>query len=187
MAPAEAAATERETARAVTAEGKPIPARVQRWKNSLLDLSLRNRLINFSDRGAVRLHVPPARLGDLEDLVNSGRQVQLASSDAYDNVYRHRDGIQRAADLPEAVLGEALTAKASVFTDLSDEVFVQRLRSLAYKARTVEEETGANNLYVTLGTLVWNLETARSCAHRSCSCPSISRRADARASLPPDS
>lgn len=158
VAPAEAAATERETARAVTAEGKPIPARVQRWKNSLLDLSLRNRLINFSDRGAVRLHVPPARLGDLEDLVNSGRQVQLASSDAYDNVYRHRDGIQRAADLPEAVLGEALTAKASVFTDLSDEVFVQRLRSLAYKARTVEEETGANNLYVTLGTLVWNLE-----------------------------
>lgn len=119
--------------------------------------------------------------------MNSGRQVQLASSDAYDNVYRHRDGIQRAADLPEAVLGEALTAKASVFTDLSDEVFVQRLRSLAYKARTVEEETGANNLYVTLGTLVWNLEgRGAALAARSRARPSQGGQ-PTRGQLPPDS
>ncbi len=31
-----------------------VPARVQQWKNSLLDLSLRNRLINYTDRAGVR-------------------------------------------------------------------------------------------------------------------------------------
>src|SRR3712207_2851565 len=32
------------------AAGGPVPVRVQQWKNSLLDLSLRNRLINYSER-----------------------------------------------------------------------------------------------------------------------------------------
>ncbi len=40
-----------------------------------------------------------------------------------------------------------------------------RLRGLAYKARTIAEETGANNLYLALGTLVWELD-GRPCARR---------------------
>ncbi len=43
----------------------PVPPRVARWKNALLDLSLRNRLINFADRSAVSLLVPPGRFGHL--------------------------------------------------------------------------------------------------------------------------
>jgi len=39
--------------------GRPeIPARVQQWKSSLLDLSLRNRLINYSERAGLPLTVP---------------------------------------------------------------------------------------------------------------------------------
>ena len=158
VAPAVRATTEAETARAVTRDGKPVPARVHQWKNALLDLSLRNRLINFSERAAVRLNVSPALLPDLENLITSGRHVTLTPGDAFDNVYLHRDGIQSAAELPPEVLDETLLATASVFTDLSSEAYVTRLRNLAYKARTVEEETGANNLYLALGTLVWELD-----------------------------
>lgn len=158
VAPTEQRAATAEAGRAVTAQGTPAPARVQKWKNALLDLSLRNRLINFTSRAAVRLNVAPGGLAGLEDLVMSGRSILLAPGDSFDDVYRHRDGVQRAADLPGDVLDDALVRKATVFTDLAEDSYLTRLRNLAYKARTVEEETGANNLYLALGTLVWELD-----------------------------
>ena len=158
VAPAEQRAVAAEAGRAVTPQGTPVPPRVQKWKNALLDLSLRNRLINFSPRAAVRLNVPPDQLPGLEDSVMSGRPITLAPGDSFDNVYRHRDGVQRAADLPADVLDDALVRKATVFTDLTEDTYLTRLRNLAYKARTVEEGTGANNLYLALGTLVWELD-----------------------------
>lgn len=158
VAPAERNMAISESARATERHGKPVPARVQRWKNALLDLSLRNRLINFSPRGAVRLHVSAPGLTSLEELVLSGRTLTLAAGDTFDDVYRHRDGINRAADLPPSVLDEALLGKSSVFTDLTSDSYLGRLRALAYKARTIEEETGANNLYLALGALVWELD-----------------------------
>src|SRR5829696_6221714 len=41
------------------------PARVQQWKNSLLDLSLRNRLINYTERSGLALAVPGTSLAAL--------------------------------------------------------------------------------------------------------------------------
>jgi len=133
------------------------PARVTKWKNSLLDLSLRNRLINFSTRYAVELVVPPGKLGTLEDLVHSGRQLRLLPSDHVDAVYQAR-GIRWGRDLPAAQLEETLARSFSAYTDVSSATYATRLRSLAFKARTIEEETGANNLYLALGTLVWELD-----------------------------
>lgn len=158
VAPAEQRAAAADAGRAVTPQGTPVPPRVQKWKNALLDLSLRNRLINFSPRAAVRLNVSPDQLPSLEDLVMGGRSITLAPGDSFDDVYRHRDGIQRAADLPVDVLDDALVRKTTVFTDLTEDTYLTRLRNLAYKARTVEEETGANNLYLALGTLAWELD-----------------------------
>lgn len=157
VAPADQVVAGGETVAPAASKATRVPPRVQKWKNALLDLSLRNRLINFNGRAAVRINVSPQRLGTLEDLVMGGRAVALSPGDAFDNVYRHRDGIQRAADLPGEVLDEALVHKLTVFTDLTTDAYVTRLRNLAYKARTVEEETGANNLYLALGTLVWEL------------------------------
>lgn len=158
VAPAEREDAPAPTSHAPVGDRSPVPPRVQRWKNALLDLSLRNRLINFSERSAVRLHVTAQRLLAIDRLVAAGRQVTLVPNDAFDDVYRHRDGIQRAADLPVAVLDEALDRRASIFTDLAVDTYLSQLRSLAYKARTVSEETGANNLYLVLGTLNWELD-----------------------------
>ena len=67
--------------------GQPTaPARVQQWKNSLLDLSLRNRLINYTDRAGVKLRVPEGRLGELEDLVSAGRAIALRPLDQIEEV-----------------------------------------------------------------------------------------------------
>ena len=42
--------------------------------------------------------------------------------------------------------------------DVTTGGYLPRLRTLAYKAKTVVEETGANNLYLALGSLVWELD-----------------------------
>lgn len=137
---------------------KPVPARITQWKNSLLDLGLRNRLINFSRRSGVHLHLDPAILHDLEDDLSSHRQVTLLPSDAFDDTLKARHGIRTAGELPQEALGELYRAQRAVFSDIPGSSYVTRLRSLAYKARTIQEETGANNLYLALGNLVWELD-----------------------------
>ena len=138
--------------------GRPeIPARVQQWKNSLLDLSLRNRLINYSERAGLPLTVPATHLAVLEDLLHTGTSVQLLPSDRIAAVHRER-GLSSARDLPAAQLAEVLAERRAVHAEVSEGGYLPRLRNLAYKAKTVREETGANNLYLALGSLVWELD-----------------------------
>lgn len=152
------------TGRAVTAsksgEGSAVLPRVQQWKNSLLDLSLRNRLINFKPDSAVGLVVPESHLGTVEDVLHAGRPVTLLASDAIDEVNKAR-GHRWARDLPQAHLADELARRSAVHTDITLHSYATRLRSLAYKARTIEEETGANNLYLALGSLVWEHENKK--------------------------
>ncbi|WP_100497698.1 DUF4011 domain-containing protein [Geodermatophilus chilensis] len=138
--------------------GRPeIPARVQQWKNSLLDLSLRNRLINYSERAGLPLTVPTSHLAVLEDLLHEGTAVQLLPDDRIAAVHRER-GLATARDLPDAQLAEVLVERRAVHAAVSEGGYLPRLRHLAYKAKTVREETGANNLYLALGSLVWELD-----------------------------
>ncbi|MGY1823324.1 DUF4011 domain-containing protein [Geodermatophilus sp. SYSU D00079] len=138
--------------------GRPeTPARVQQWKNSLLDLSLRNRLINYSERAGLPLAVPAASLGTLEDLLHAGTAVQLLPSDRIAAVQRER-GLRSATELPAEVLAELLVERKAVHADVTEGGYLPRLRNLAYKAKTVREETGANNLYLALGSLAWELD-----------------------------
>src|SRR5829696_2878128 len=48
------------------------PARVQQWKNALLDLSLRNRLINYTERSGLPLVLPATALPVLDNFVHDG-------------------------------------------------------------------------------------------------------------------
>ena len=157
--PAEHSAPAAEPARAATpADAAPqAPARVQQWKNALLDLSLRNRLINYTDRAGLPLTVPHDSLGTLEDLVANGATITLLPADRLAGVHVER-GLRSARDLPPQQLTELLTERRSVHADVPEAGYLPRLRAMAHKARTVVEETGANNLYLALGSLVWDLE-----------------------------
>src|SRR6185436_9088837 len=53
------------------------PARVQQWKNALLDLSLRNRLINYTERSGLPLVLPATSLDALENFVHDGTPISL--------------------------------------------------------------------------------------------------------------
>ncbi|WP_123788606.1 DUF3320 domain-containing protein [Phytoactinopolyspora halophila] len=140
-----------------TSTGPAVPQRIQAWKNSLLDLSLRNRLINFTERTALELAVPDGHLPMVEDMLHEGTAVQLLPSDQFDSIHYER-GARAGRDLPADHLAGMLSAKRATYTDVSSAAYRTRMRNLAYKARTIIEETGANNLYLALGSLVWTLD-----------------------------
>src|SRR4051812_42739287 len=133
------------------------PPRVQQWKNALLDLSLRNRLINYTERSGLPLVVPDTSLDALENFVHDGTPISLLPADQPAAVQKER-GITTARELPEEQLAEALVERREVHADVTTGGYLPRLRGLAYKAKTVQEETGANNLYLALGSLVWELD-----------------------------
>src|SRR3954453_19870775 len=133
------------------------PARVQQWKNALLDLSLRNRLINYTDRSGLALTVPGSALGGLEKCLPDGTPITLLRGDQLGAVQQER-GIATARELPEEQLTELLVERRELHADVTRGSYLPTLRNLAYKAKTVLEETGANNLYLALGSLVWELD-----------------------------
>jgi len=139
------------------ADTTPVPARVQRWKNALLDLSLRNRLINFADRARFPLHVAEEGLAEFEDYLNGGKAFELLPSDALPAVETQR-GVRWGRDLSSDSRADLFHTKHQLYTDASTEAYPRLLRALAYKAKTVLDETGANNLYVSIGSLVWKVK-----------------------------
>jgi len=131
-----------------------VPPRVQQWKNALLDLSLRNKLINYTDRSGYRLEIPGPILGYFEDAINAGTPITLIGSDEVSTTARAR-GIRYGRDLPEDERQVLLADKHSAYVDITEASYKSKLRYLANKARTIVQETGANNLYLAFGTLHW--------------------------------
>lgn len=134
-----------------------VPPRVLQWKNALLDLSLRNRLINFTDTARFPLAVPTAWMGAFEDLISKGTSVSLIPSNQISAIHQER-GIRFGRDLPQDELADLLSSKKAVFAEVSEDGYNAKMRGLAYKAKTQLEETGANNLYLAIGSLMWELD-----------------------------
>ena len=111
--------------------------RIERWKRHLLDLSLRNRLINFRETAkTLRLLVP-----DVAQFEN-----QLAAGDRF--------AINAITDGNELFLRQQLTG-GHIYSDLPPGEHEQRLLQLFRIARSSIEETGANLLHVAIGMLRW--------------------------------
>ena len=108
---------------------------MQQWKNALLDLSLRNRLINYTERvRAGARPCPDAALGALENFVHDGTPITLLPADQLAAVQKER-GIATARELPEEQLAELLVERREVHADVTTGGYLPRLRGLAYKAQ----------------------------------------------------
>ena len=120
------------------------PARVQQWQDALLDLGQRNRLISSPEHAGLPLTLPPESLPGLADLLGNGATLTLLPGDP----------VPRPAEERAALLSE----RRSVQVGVTETGYLPRLRALTSRARTVIEETGANDLYLALGSLVWELD-----------------------------
>ncbi|MDH6199086.1 hypothetical protein M2272_005753 [Mycobacterium frederiksbergense] len=137
-------------------QAETVPGRIRQWKNALLDLSLRNKLINYTDRAGYRLEVPAPALSRFEDAVNAGARISLLGSDEVQNVDIAR-GVRFGRDLAEDEREILLADKHCAYIDITAASYKTKLRYLANKAKTIREETGANNLYLAFGMLTWHL------------------------------
>ncbi|SEH89064.1 AAA domain-containing protein [Methylobacterium sp. 275MFSha3.1] len=131
--------------------------RVERWKRKLLDLTLRNKLLNFKPgKGSVVLEcVSP---GALEDGLAAGTEFRLKplsdvlsgsderSADLYSR--RHHDDGRRS-------YLEAALARKEIYTTSTEADLDRRLLDLYRLARNGFEEGGANILYLAVGFLSW--------------------------------
>ncbi|MBM4398691.1 MAG: DUF4011 domain-containing protein, partial [Deltaproteobacteria bacterium] len=131
------------------------PPRIQQWKRSLLDLSLRNPLLNLSTkRSGLSVLVPTDSLPILEDILMGGHALKLFAHDQLTQIHRER-GARGVADISADLRREWLTKERVLHVDASEDAIARRLRSLREKARLAEEEGGTNMLHLTLGSLHW--------------------------------
>lgn len=116
-----------------------VPPRVQRWCSQLLDLSRRNRLLNFKEGPhAVRVALKlPARLEDALAEGEAHKILELPPDAAEDFL---------AAEAEHHRLYVAPTAGAKTYN---------RVLQLFRAARTDLEEGGSNTLFLALGVLKW--------------------------------
>lgn len=131
--------------------------RLDRWKRKLLDLSLRNRLLNFKDsKKTLPLLCPD--LPQLEDMLAGGTTFQikprpgdLGDADPRDPAaQQRRTGEEGIAEL----LREELRAHR-LHSNTSAEELDRRLVEIYRAARLGLEEGGASALYLAVGFLSW--------------------------------
>ena len=130
--------------------------RLARWQRKLLDLSLRNTLLNFKQgRKALLLDVAAP---ELEDTLADGQTIKLLPSPALmqgqDPRSQQLHEARSLEDLRNAHAKDALKRR-EVFIRLEDQELEARLVDLYRSARNAMQEGGANTLFIALGFLVW--------------------------------
>ena len=98
--------------------------------------------------------MPGSALARFEDDINAEARIQLLASDEVSSVDAAR-GARYGRDLPEADRTVLLADKHRAYIDITSAAYKTTLRRLAYKAKTIVEETGSNNLYLAFGMLHW--------------------------------
>ena len=116
--------------------------RVTRWTQKLLDLSLRNRLLNARDSKQI-LPLSCENVEELEDRLSADQTVPVECADA-----------------------NARTT-GSLRTSISDDEMRRRLKELFRLAKTDLEEAGINTLFLAIGFLKWRPQGANAKDYRA--------------------
>lgn len=133
---------------------------LDKWKDKLLDLSFRNRLLNFrQNKGTVEIlcHNP----NEIEDILADGAAFEILPEPRQSSLHQHRTD-------QEEILADQITLnfeRKKLLTKISETKFHAVLNSLYRSIVNAEEETGANTLFLALGILSWK-ETDRSQTER---------------------
>ncbi|WP_339867068.1 DUF3320 domain-containing protein [uncultured Algoriphagus sp.] len=135
---------------------KPVFGKQQLWERKLLDLSLRNNLLNLRlTRSSIQFIDVP--IGQLEDSLYQGEEFQILHKPKdWENTLRD-EGIYQAYSssdpLNDLVFKEFSQKRLRAY--LTEDELNSRLTFLFRSARHSLEENGANTLYLAIGLLRW--------------------------------
>lgn len=135
------------------------PPRVKRWRNSLLDLSLNNPLIRMRDT-TLRVAVPLGALGTIEDLIQSGQQLEIipTKDPTGDKIFANRGIVTDAEsiDFLTNLLGQSSALLVQIPKSTN---FFNSMRRLVSAHKNSIEESGHNDLFLALGSLDWSSQS----------------------------
>ncbi|MDO4953542.1 MAG: DUF4011 domain-containing protein [Akkermansia sp.] len=114
-------------------------SRMENWQFKLLDLSLRNNLLNAKMDGTRQIRLVLPNVGALEDALADGKGFRFVPT-------------EDAAAPPDAA---ALFKSQKLVGCKNDADLCRSLQTLYKNARTELEESGANTLYLACGFLRW--------------------------------
>ncbi len=140
------------------AEVKPTTAagRIDRWQKKLLDLTLRNRLLNFVD-GKKTIPFLCSNVAGLEDALAGGSAIRLISLPKQNPLGQRDAALYREThgkDLQQAFANEALE-RGELPSTLAGRDLEARLIDLHRQAKNDLAEGGANTLFLAVGFLRW--------------------------------
>jgi hypothetical protein len=131
--------------------------RLERWKRKLLDLSLRNKLLNFKV-GKTAVELACADPAALEDRLAVGEKIKiLPRADVMSGLDPRSADLhfrQAGDDAAKRYAAEALQ-RGDVHTILDADELDGRLTEIFRSARNSLEEGGANSLYLAVGFISW--------------------------------
>lgn len=145
--------------RRASQESGNVPARVVRWRSKLLDLSRRNRLLNFKDSKQA-VSIVFFKLAELEDGLSSGSEFSVNPQPA---VFAQPDSDPRSLSQLERQTGENPVVqyiagefeKNRLRSYLEEKELERRLTGLHRQTRTDIEDGGVNTLFLATGFLRW--------------------------------
>ncbi|MFA6714833.1 MAG: DUF4011 domain-containing protein [Victivallaceae bacterium] len=144
-------------------------SRVTRWQQKLLDLTLRNRLLNFRETKQT-IPIAFSNLGVLEDKLAAGTQFTINSATQLLSGTDPRDLSVLERQTGEDPLTRYLSDEFSrkrLRSYLSEGELYKRLLGLYRQARTDIEEGGVNTLFLALGFLEWKESLTATQVHQA--------------------
>jgi very-short-patch-repair endonuclease len=139
--------------RASAGDAVETPAdRIERWKRRLLDLTARNRLLNFKSTKKT-LPIAFAAPGEVEDQLAEGRTLSVRP-----RLAEMRDACASGRALDAGALRQLARDElraGRLLTNLGEDELDVRLTEIFRAAREGLEEGGASGLYLALGFLEW--------------------------------
>ncbi len=127
--------------------------RIERWHRKLLDLSLRNRLLNYRD-GKRTLPLRCPNVAVLEDRLASGEKFRAFSLIDNDPIGDRKVSPEERRRIEEDVVRGAFE-RAEISVPLSGHEMDARLLGLHRGAKSDMQEGGTNTLFLAAGFLRW--------------------------------
>lgn len=129
--------------------------KIDQWEKRLLDLTLRNNLINMKlTRGIIPFFANS--LDQLEDALSNGQVFSINPKPAEWHIRQEDSSFENSNDLgnfEEMIKSEMNSKRLRAF--LTDVDLDNRLKNLYRTARLSFEENGANTLFMTFGLMKW--------------------------------
>ena len=127
--------------------------RVERWQRKLLDLSLRNRLLNFvASKQTVPFRCPDVAV--LEDALADGKKFRAVSLSDENPIGDRTLSPEDSRRVEEQVAKEAF-GKKQIVVPLTGREMNKRLLTLFRRANSDMQEGGTNTLFLAVGFLRW--------------------------------